>query len=153
MDFVGCWKLRLFPWSIPLYPFHKSQKVFKTLENCGMANCEIKSNFSHSWFWHILRDSSSLVGGASQVQIFFFFLVQWAIFDWPVTNKFWIFGDSHIIEVSNPNIEIYLSPKILPTYIGSKRRILGKACGTKWGAVGNMLLSTLGTWWTCLELI
>jgi hypothetical protein len=39
-----------------------------------------------------------------------------------------------------------------PTYMGSKRTTLGKAYGTKWGAIGNMLENTLGAWVTYWEL-
>jgi hypothetical protein len=37
--------------------------------------------------------------------------------------------------------------------IGSKRTLLGKAYGIKWGAFGNILGNALGTWWTCWEHI
>jgi hypothetical protein len=40
-----------------------------------------------------------------------------------------------------------------PGYIGSKRTLLGKAYGIKWGAFGNILGNALGTWWTCWEHI
>jgi len=40
-----------------------------------------------------------------------------------------------------------------PRYIGSKRTLLGKAYGIKWGAFGNILGNALGTWWTCWEHI
>jgi hypothetical protein len=41
--------------------------------------------------------------------------------------------------------------KYWPKYIGSKRTLLGKAYGIKWGAFGNILGNALGTWWTCWE--
>ncbi len=36
--------------------------------------------------------------------------------------------------------------------MGSKRTTLGKAYGTKWGAIGNMFENTLGAWVTYWEL-
>jgi len=52
------------------------------------------------------------------------------------------------IEVYNQNILINIGPTI-----SSKRTMLGKAYGTKWGAIGNMLRKTLGTWRICLDHI
>lgn len=36
--------------------------------------------------------------------------------------------------------------------MGSKRTTLGKAYGTKWGAIGNIFENTLGAWVTYWEL-
>jgi hypothetical protein len=36
--------------------------------------------------------------------------------------------------------------------MGSERTTLGKAYGTKWGAIGNMFKNTLGAWVTYWEL-
>ncbi len=74
--------------------------------------------------------------------------MQWAYSIDTSGKQFWNFEDFPNIEVYNQNIWINIDPTI-----SSKRTMLGKAYGTKWGAIGNMSRKTLGTWRICLDHI
>lgn len=70
-----------------------------------------------------------------EVQIF----LAMTLFDLLIPETSWTFQEFP----GTSGVEIF---QYRPEYMGSKKTLLGKAYGIKWGAFGNMLGNALGTW-------
>ncbi len=75
----------------------------------------------------------------------FRFLLVMTLFDLLITKTYWI----NEVLSGHTGTE----KRQFGQFMGSKRTLLGKACGIKWGGFGNILGNALGTWWTCREQI
>ncbi len=121
------------------------------------------SLLNHPWFevWTCHKVHSHLEQFWSS-NLKFKFSLAMTLFDLLITETSWIF------QVFTGNIEEY-KPHYWPNYMGSKRTLLGKAYGIKWGVFGNINrerirnlvnllrtdweldVNTVGTWWEHIE--